>query len=222
MIGAEEGQLPLDLVLSLAAESPRSLEELLGGNVGTTVDLTSGFRRPFYRRVCPWRAMHAVSRSEGQAEGLIWHPRLRNSACAVCQDYNICPLVKQSRWVANAEAACPRCRSITRLVAPTFSVKRKHARMSSKQRQFRLARDVLSKEHAAKHLVLQYRVERAARRTMYVARVCFAMSMLAAIHAIAYPLHLAWRDKASMMQLPSPTVTDAQRPTAATRPASPS
>ncbi|MCW1989395.1 hypothetical protein ABIE85_003593 [Bradyrhizobium diazoefficiens] len=55
------GHQPLNFVTGGLSGAPERLEELLGGNVGSTVKLTSRIRWPFYGRVCKWRAIHAVS-----------------------------------------------------------------------------------------------------------------------------------------------------------------
>jgi len=50
-----------NLVPGGSADSPQRLEEILGGNVGAAVDRVSSL----CRRVCGWRAMHAVSLGHG-------------------------------------------------------------------------------------------------------------------------------------------------------------
>lgn len=67
--------------------------------------------------------------------------------------------------------------------------------MPTKQRYLQFAPIISSKEDAAKHLVMQYRIERAARYTMYVAILVFAASMVMSALAIIHPLRLPWRDR---------------------------
>lgn len=57
------------------------------------------------------------------------------------------------------------------------------------------SRPVLSREGAGKSLFLRYRIEQATRRMAYVALFCLALSVIAAVYALMFPLRLPWRDK---------------------------
>lgn len=70
-----------------------------------------------------------------------------------------------------------------------------------KQKRLQRAVSSLSKEDAAKGLMMSYRIEQAARRTMYVAIVVGSLAVLASIYGIVFPVRLAWRgDKVSAVR----------------------